>query len=439
MTEDNRSHQRHVPARPPVPEPCYTLIGTQFSYYTAKLRAYLIHKGLPFQELLPSGNIYADVIIPRTGAAMIPVLVSPDGNHVWGDTKCITDMLEAECQGPWMRPDLDRPRQRFVTDLLEMYADEWLVMTALHYRWNIAEQRKYLEWEFGRSTGKTGSEDETIARGKKLTERFQAYLPVVGVTPATMSPIASQTRQLLGDLRSHLENHEYILGDRATMADFAIIGPLYGHLLIDPATAHFVRIHSPSVANYVERAAGYLPSEGGRDRPVGLTVDKTSGRITIQYAIKEHDVLPDDQVPATLLPLLDPIFRDMLPYLLDATAEVRNWLDQNPSTVELPRSVGVTKFRLWNDQVGEWVEEERQCLTHTVWMAKRMINSFNGMTKQGQQSVIDLIQSIPKQMAWQNDDYVSGFLKLREGVDACAIKAKGALVVRDTSGPRLHL
>ena len=45
----------------------YRLYGTPTSYYTAKVRAYLNYKTIPFEEVLTTEEIYRDVIVARTG------------------------------------------------------------------------------------------------------------------------------------------------------------------------------------------------------------------------------------------------------------------------------------------------------------------------------------------------------------------------------------
>jgi hypothetical protein len=54
----------HPALDPPRP---YILIGSRHSLYTAKLRAYLQYRRLPFVELTACAELYRSVILPRTG------------------------------------------------------------------------------------------------------------------------------------------------------------------------------------------------------------------------------------------------------------------------------------------------------------------------------------------------------------------------------------
>ena len=72
----------------------YTLLGSQISYFTGKARAYLRWKGVPFREELATRDVYKSIILPRVGWAVVPVLITPDGETVQ-DTSDIIDHVEA--------------------------------------------------------------------------------------------------------------------------------------------------------------------------------------------------------------------------------------------------------------------------------------------------------------------------------------------------------
>ena len=57
----------------------YTLYGSYASYYTAKTRAYLRKKSIPFVERLPSDPTFRKSVRPSSGSHRIPQLMAPDG------------------------------------------------------------------------------------------------------------------------------------------------------------------------------------------------------------------------------------------------------------------------------------------------------------------------------------------------------------------------
>jgi len=124
----------------------YVLFGTAFSLYTAKLRAYLQLKNIPFVEKLATRAVYKKHIVPNTGVRIIPVLLTPQGQYLQ-DTAVIIEYLEALYpQTPILPPD---PSAKLVAMLFELWADEWLLIPAMHYRWNKANF-PFLYQEFGR-------------------------------------------------------------------------------------------------------------------------------------------------------------------------------------------------------------------------------------------------------------------------------------------------
>ena len=124
----------------------YTLYGTQFSLYSGKARAYLRYKNIPYDEVLSTIGIYKKVIIPKTGVRFIPVVKTPDNEYLQ-DTTHIIDELEKSHTNKSVYPT--KPKQRLVSLLLELFGDEWLLIPAMHYRWNYDNSR-FIYREFGK-------------------------------------------------------------------------------------------------------------------------------------------------------------------------------------------------------------------------------------------------------------------------------------------------
>jgi len=103
----------------------YRFYASEFSYFSAKLRPALRYKRVPYVELLATPEAYQRVIIPRTGLAFIPVLVTPDG-ETWQDTSDILDALERRFPDPSLYPSSGP--LRVIAYLVELYADEFLIL-----------------------------------------------------------------------------------------------------------------------------------------------------------------------------------------------------------------------------------------------------------------------------------------------------------------------
>ena len=60
-----------------MPAERYTLYGVEGSYYAAKTRYQLLRKGIPFDELPCDRAAFAEVIVPRVGYPVVPVVITP--------------------------------------------------------------------------------------------------------------------------------------------------------------------------------------------------------------------------------------------------------------------------------------------------------------------------------------------------------------------------
>ena len=113
--------------------PRTTLFGAPLSLYSGKARSYLDWKGVDYIEKLPVDPVFISEVLPAVGRSVIPVVRLGDGT-ILQDTTVIIDHFEATEPGPSIYPQT--PRQRLAALLLECFGDEWLVIPAMHYRWN---------------------------------------------------------------------------------------------------------------------------------------------------------------------------------------------------------------------------------------------------------------------------------------------------------------
>ena len=128
----------------------YTLWGVAHSYYTGKIRSYLIKKGIAFRELYPPHPRFQTHVAPSVGLMVVPILETPDGRLIQ-DTSEMIDHFEALFPQPLMIPQA--PVQRAVAWLLGAFGSEGLLAPGMHYRWSYrAQQENFLRAEFGRAS-----------------------------------------------------------------------------------------------------------------------------------------------------------------------------------------------------------------------------------------------------------------------------------------------
>ena len=337
----------------------YRLYGTDFSLYTGKVRSYLLKKGIPFKEVHATARVYKRFIIPRTGVTYIPVLQTPE-DEVIQDTTDIIDSLEQRHPEPSIYPET--PKQRLVSLLLETYGDEWLVIPAMHYRWNFPKvNQPFIFRKFGSVVAPALPAFLRGWVGKRVGNKFKGFVPMLGITEKTIPAIEKSYTDLLADLNTHFEDHDYLMGGRPSIADFGLMGPLYAHLYHDPYPGELMRRTAPAVAAWVERMNSEEPATG--------------------------DFLAGDEIAATLMPILQRMAHEQLPVLLDTDRQLAHWREQNPGA-KIPRSIGEHEFAI------EGVSGSRMIFPYAVWMFSRAVDFYRSLPLSGQQELDNLLRPL---------------------------------------------
>lgn len=318
----------------------YRFYAAEISYFSGKVRPALRQKGLFYVEHLPTASAYRDVIVPRTGLRFIPIVVTPEGD-TWQDTSEILDALERRHPEPALYPAT--PVQRVVAYLLELYADEFLVLPAMHYRWSFPESERKARADFASSTG-------NIEGASKFADRMSGSIAMLGVRPESHAAIEAHTADLLDALSAHFAQHATLLGGRMSLADCALMGPCYAHLYLDAVPGRLLRERAPLVCHWIERMNHPDPTAPG-------------------------DFLADDALAATLRPVLELVGRDAVPLLLDTLRDFERWADARPPEQdEPPRAVGFleTGFR--------GARFSRYTSPYTLWMAQRTLDAYGALS-----------------------------------------------------------
>ncbi|MGH7894824.1 MAG: glutathione S-transferase family protein [Candidatus Binatia bacterium] len=317
----------------------YRFYAAEPSYFSAKPRPALRYKRVPFDEILPTPEVYRDVIRPRTGLSQIPVLETPQ-HEVVQDSSVILDYLEARFPDPPLYPPT--PVQKMVGLVLELYSDEFVILPGVHYRWSYPESATKAVADFIASSGDRDG-------AAKLAQAVQMFTRMVGVLPETIPAIEAHTKELLLAFETHLATHPYVLGARPSLADCALMGPLYPHLSYDAVPGRLLREMAPGVCHWIERM-------NHPDRA------------------RFSDWVPHDAVPPTLRPLLDLAGRDGVPFVLDVARAFEKWADENAIHEGfLPRVVGMHRTRI------RGVEIERITTPYTMWMVQRVTDAHRAL------------------------------------------------------------
>jgi glutathione S-transferase len=248
--------------------------------------------------------------------------------------------------------------QRVVAYLVELYADEFLVLPAMHYRWGTAEGEAAARADFSSVTG-----DHEFSQ--RFADRMSGSLGLLGVGPDTVAPIEAHTHELLAALCAHFEVHTILLGARPSLADCALMGPLYAHLRFDPVPQRLLRAKAIPVLQWIERMNHPQAKRRGHpqaERPGSPEIDEPTGW------------LPDDALAPTLRPLLALIGRDAIPLLHDNLVAVDAWLDANGAPGSTPpRALGMHRTTL------RGVEFNRYTSPYGLWMWQRPLDAYRAL------------------------------------------------------------
>jgi glutathione S-transferase len=272
--------------------------------------------------------VYLQTILPKVGWPVIPVLVhvKPDGTEIF-----IQDSSDIVAAVEQLHPALPAfpqdPTQRAFCHLVELLADQWLVLPAMHFRWNFADQRKFLEHEWGLATNPHLGISERTELARSSMKMFENAAVLVGASPEMAAPIERSFTRLLELLEAHFSQHAFLLaGDRPTMADFAMMGPFYAHLYRDPVPGLVMRTRAPLVSSWVERCMR-IPS-----------AVESAERRSVQSASPRREVTP------TGIAVVAHMLSEYAPVLARAAGLFRE--AGFPDDAQVPRSLGMVEYSL---------------------------------------------------------------------------------------------
>jgi glutathione S-transferase len=317
----------------------YVLWGSPHSFYTGKVRSYLIKKGVPYREEFLFDPQFRTRILPAVRLVVVPILETPDGS-ILQDTTDIIERLEAELPQPQLIPEA--PVQKAVAWLLGAFGSEGLLAPGMHYRWSYrAEQENFLCAEFGRPLQRGPDREARYAAARKTMQYFNDFLPILGVTPQTIPVVEAAYCGLLDALDEHFLHFPYLLGGRPSIADFGMMAPMFAHLARDPVPATLMKNRAPNVYRWTERMNLARIGDG-------------------EFPDCPETYPLDDAIPATLEPVLRLVFQDWGPQLLADAATYSKWIEGNPA-MPAGTMVSVSGERKTHPSIGPIEYEWRGC------------------------------------------------------------------------------
>lgn len=224
----------------------FRLYGAELSPYSVKVRAYLTFKGLSFEWLSRSNARQAE-FAKYAKLPMVPVLVDAEDTALQDSTPII-EALEQRYPEPSIMPA--NGSLRFLSALIEDYADEWLNKAMFYYRWSFEADResaakRIIEMLYEGAEAPAGLE-------QAIQTRMAGRLHHVGASVETAPVIEASFARVLELLEAHLRSRSYLFGEAPSLADFGLASQLR-QLLSDPTPGARIRAEAPHVVVWVER------------------------------------------------------------------------------------------------------------------------------------------------------------------------------------------
>jgi len=433
----------------------YRLFTWELSYFSGKARAYLRYKermgdlGEGFEDILATPELVRGLLRPATGSGAIPQLKAGDGRWVQ-DSSDIIDFVEARhAKVPVVPSVAVAPRQALTCYLVELLADEWMVVPAFWERWHYSlpgiepnhVDYNAMQWGSVFAAGAPGK--DRLAAGKWVFEEMfgiseartnprgvYAGLVQLGCTEATERAWWASMENILGLLDVHFGAHDFLLGGLPSLGDFGLFGPLYAHLYRDATSGFMLRTQHPIVSEWVERTSGdNVTARTYGQQLYSLGVD---GELVGRPATSDGGQwLANDRVPPSLDALVAVFFEEMWPVLASTMEKVAAFIASaaHEPGGELPGKTFTADLPWIDHQTGDGalthdfeiggVQARRMVTPYHVWMLQRVAAVLEEATasEAGRASVTTWLDQFPKG---------GELLELNDRLADCRVRKEGA-------------
>jgi len=237
------------PSRHPDWEPITAYVADT-SYFSGKMEAYLRYKEIPYERRLVDSKLMRDEVLPATGLMKVPVLRLANGDWL-KDTTPMIEWLDAQYPEPAVIPR--DPVLRFMSKLVEDYADEWCWRAALYWRWKPIESRRLLMHRIGHEVLSDFPAPKWLAGWYYGRRQMATYLSGDGVDAETEPLVEREYLELLDAMTQLLDDQPFLLGSHPTLVDIGLFGPMFRHYAQDPTPGRVMEARAPQVYAWVGR------------------------------------------------------------------------------------------------------------------------------------------------------------------------------------------
>lgn len=237
----------------------YRIMGQNGSPYSMKMRAIMRYRRIP--HLWDQRSPRATEETKNFRPALMPMVKFPsDGQWRVDSTPIAMELEQVESGRSILPPD---PAHRFISDLLEDMADEWLTKAMFHYRWHYMEDRNYAAYWIASDNTPSG-EGATAQRRKfadMIRDRQVGRMALVGCTEQNKPVIEESYHRVLHAMESRVGYQSFLFGGRPSLGDFGLFGQLKT-LGDDPTGRKTMIAEAPTVVHWVRHADDLSGLEG---------------------------------------------------------------------------------------------------------------------------------------------------------------------------------
>ncbi len=255
----------------------YIMWGGEHSLFTRKLQAMLNYLAVDYEFRLKTAES-GPMVEGRLGTHFIPGLQTPEGWFIHDSTP-IGLMLNAKYPDRPILPS--SPVQRIAAHLLEDWADEWFGRYAISSRWCYPENIEHVALGFyANSIGKFFSEGLTVEEQQQALHMIEGVRDNFGLRacanrgcgPDQAAAVRTDFEKLMSAVAAHFQQHRFLLGNCASLADFTFAGLFKAHIAADPEPRSWIEVCAPSMLDSMERVF-IARSDGGSYAPDDALAD----------------------------------------------------------------------------------------------------------------------------------------------------------------------
>ena len=228
----------------------YRIVGALGSPYSMKMRAIFRYRRLPHIFEMRNGAVEKEVAHVRPH--LMPMVRGPDDDEWRVDTTPIIYELETRTADRSILPE--DPANRFLAELIEDFADEWLTKAMFHYRWFYAPDQKFAASWIAADHVADSDDHREVRRafGAEFGARQVSRMPLVGCTPENRLVIERSYEAVLDALEPEVGFGRFLFGSRPSIADFGLFGQLKT-MSVDPTPQSVMRERAPTVNHWIRQ------------------------------------------------------------------------------------------------------------------------------------------------------------------------------------------